>query len=120
MLVTKEDVKELSTEEIQEILSILNNELESREMARLLKIRADLVEIASRYNMTPEALISQIGSSGRAKKRLGRLNNIKYQNPYDPSQTWTGRGKRPNWLVERLEAGESLESFLIPEQDQDN
>lgn len=117
MLVTKEDVKELSTEEIQEILNILNKELESREMARLMKIRADLVEIASRYNMTPEALISQIGNRGRAKKRLSRLSSIKYQNPYDPSQTWTGRGKRPKWLVERLEAGDSLESFLVPDQE---
>jgi DNA-binding protein H-NS len=34
----------------------------------------------------------------------------KYRNPKDPSQTWTGRGRRPNWMVE---AGGNPERFLI-------
>jgi len=37
----------------------------------------------------------------------------KYRNPDDPSQTWTGRGRKPNWLVARLKKGQKMESFAI-------
>jgi len=37
----------------------------------------------------------------------------KYKNPNDPSQTWSGRGRKPVWLIEALEAGTNLESLEI-------
>lgn len=37
----------------------------------------------------------------------------KYRNPKDSSQTWTGRGRKPNWLVEAVKKGAKLESFAI-------
>ena len=37
----------------------------------------------------------------------------KYANPSDKSQTWTGRGRRPVWVSEALEAGKRLEDLTI-------
>ena len=37
----------------------------------------------------------------------------KYRNPKDGSQTWTGRGRKPNWLVDAVKKGAKLESFAI-------
>jgi DNA-binding protein H-NS len=37
----------------------------------------------------------------------------KYANPNDPSQTWTGRGRKPKWIVELLAAGKSLDEAAI-------
>jgi DNA-binding protein H-NS len=37
----------------------------------------------------------------------------KYCNPDQPSQTWTGRGKRPRWLVAQLKSGRRIEDFRI-------
>ena len=37
----------------------------------------------------------------------------KYRNPKDPSQTWTGRGRKPTWLVEALKKGSKLDSFAV-------
>ena len=39
----------------------------------------------------------------------------KYQNPAEPSETWSGRGKQPRWLVSALKAGGRIEDFRIPE-----
>jgi DNA-binding protein H-NS len=41
----------------------------------------------------------------------------KYQNPSDPSETWSGRGKQPRWLVSALKAGARIEDFLIARVD---
>lgn len=37
----------------------------------------------------------------------------KYVNPTDPSQTWTGRGRQPNWVKAALSDGQSLDDLLI-------
>jgi DNA-binding protein H-NS len=37
----------------------------------------------------------------------------KYQHPEDPSATWTGKGRQPNWIKEAEAAGKSRDEFLI-------
>jgi DNA-binding protein H-NS len=37
----------------------------------------------------------------------------KYRNPDHPSQTWTGRGKQPRWLVAQLKSGRRIEDFSL-------
>jgi DNA-binding protein H-NS len=48
---------------------------------------------------------------GRGGK--GRTVAAKYVNPEDPSETWTGRGRKPRWLTAKLQEGAKLEKFLI-------
>jgi len=37
----------------------------------------------------------------------------KFRNPAEPHQTWSGRGKRPHWVTELLDAGGSIQDFQI-------
>lgn len=37
----------------------------------------------------------------------------KYQNPNDPRQTWSGRGRCPSWLTAELQSGKRLDDFLV-------
>jgi DNA-binding protein H-NS len=37
----------------------------------------------------------------------------KYRNPNQPSETWTGRGKQPRWLVDQLRSGRRIDDFRI-------
>ena len=37
----------------------------------------------------------------------------KYANPENPAQTWTGKGRRPDWFVGAVEAGKSPEDMAI-------
>lgn len=48
---------------------------------------------------------------GRGGK--GRTVAAKYANPDDPSETWTGRGRKPRWLNAKLQGGSKIEKFLI-------
>ena len=51
-----------------------------------------------------------VGSTAKSK---GKVNPPKYRHPENPELTWTGRGRRPDWIQEGLQAGKSLEDFLI-------
>jgi DNA-binding protein H-NS len=48
---------------------------------------------------------------GRGGK--GRTVAAKYANPDDPMQTWSGRGRKPLWLVARVKGGDKMDKFLI-------
>lgn len=37
----------------------------------------------------------------------------KYRNPDNPEETWHGRGPRPGWMADLIEAGRNQEEFLI-------
>ncbi|WP_328821315.1 H-NS histone family protein [Pseudomonas paracarnis] len=41
----------------------------------------------------------------------------RYRDPTNPFHTWSGRGKRPAWLKEYLDAGRQLAEFEIQEKE---
>jgi hypothetical protein len=52
----------------------------------------------------------------RLKVRYGRTLEIegpKYRNPQNAAETWSGRGKRPQWVEIAMARGASLESLSI-------
>lgn len=63
-----------------------------------------------------EALASSHGFSaselfgGRGR---GKSSAPKFANPDNRSETWTGRGRKPNWLVARLKKGAKMTDFAI-------
>lgn len=38
---------------------------------------------------------------------------VKFSNPDDRSETWTGRGRQPRWLADKISAGAKLEDFRV-------
>jgi DNA-binding protein H-NS len=51
--------------------------------------------------------------NGSRQRRKYPLVLPKFQNPSVPAETWSGRGKRPRWLVAALKAGSKIEDFAI-------
>jgi DNA-binding protein H-NS len=49
------------------------------------------------------------GKRGARKGSAG----VKYRNPKDTSQTWTGRGRKPNWLVDAVKKGAKIDTFGV-------
>lgn len=54
-------------------------------------------------------------SLGDAKpvKKKRQSPKVKYRDPDNPENTWNGIGKQRKWLQSHLEAGRSLEEFLV-------
>jgi DNA-binding protein H-NS len=43
----------------------------------------------------------------------GKGSAAKYVNPDNRAETWTGRGRKPNWLVAKLKKGANMADFAI-------
>lgn len=48
-----------------------------------------------------------------AGKTTKSINPPKYRNPDDQDQTWSGRGRQPQWVKDALAANKSLDDLLI-------
>lgn len=47
-----------------------------------------------------------------ARARVGG-KAAKFVNPDNRAETWTGRGRKPNWLVAKLSKGAKLQDFAV-------
>jgi DNA-binding protein H-NS len=76
--------------------------------------------IAQRRHEALEQLKQQISVLGFSvddlapKKKRGRSpTGPRYRDPNQPDNVWSGRGKPPRWLQERLDQGHDQEEFAI-------
>jgi DNA-binding protein H-NS len=79
-------------------------------LARILtaRIQANKQELERRL-----ASLGQGSSATLAGKRPYPRVFPKYQNSSKPSETWSGRGKRPRWLTAALKSGRKIDDFKI-------
>lgn len=72
------------------------------------------VEQAAREHGFKLADLLREGKSGKGRKSAGDKTDrsAKYVNPEDPEQTWSGRGRRPQWVNNVLETGRTLDELL--------
>jgi DNA-binding protein H-NS len=107
--------EDLSEDELNLIVEKARQALDQIKKHRFEEVQDQIRQLANSVGMSPEEVVMQMQrSGGRRSDRSGIGNsekNVRYRNPENPTQTWTGRGKRPNWLLEKLNAGANLDDF---------
>lgn len=113
----KKDLEAMQFNELwrlhEEIARILADRIfaEKRELEkRLAQLNRGELEMAG--EMEPSRL-SAAGAVGRVPRRKYPRVLPKYRNPSSPSETWSGRGKTPRWLVVALKTGHKIDDFRI-------
>ena len=84
---------------------------EFRLMAREAGFEVSITKIGEGGGRRGRRRPSQDGAGDREDQRSAVAP--KYRSPTNPSETWSGRGRKPKWVEEHLAAGKSLEALLI-------
>lgn len=112
----------LSVSELEKLIKQAQKKLEKKRMDAVKNAQAEIGKIAKDLGVSVEELLQENSNRTKAARKTTRKKTktavrkpakIKYRNPADSSQTWTGRGKRPIWLRDALENGATLESFEV-------
>lgn len=67
--------------------------------------------IAAELDMTLDQLVEHGKKLPDPRKR--KPVEPRYRSDTDHDDTWTGRGKKPRWLISKIEEGAKLEDFKI-------
>lgn len=105
--------RELNQMKLRELLKLeddLQEAIKVRKATEAREVKQKMAELAKREGFTLEDVFGKKLFSGRGYRSSMQA---KYRNPEDSTQTWTGRGRKPNWMVQRLNKGASLDEFRV-------
>ena len=101
-------LEEFSIPELEELGERVAKQIEiKREKLKRLAFE-EIEQLAEKHGLTLEEVIR----AGK-KPRRRQPPKQKYRNPDKPSETWSGRGKKPAWVEKALEQGKSLKDLQI-------
>jgi DNA-binding protein H-NS len=93
------------------------NQLKSMPLEELWNLHEELiVKLGSRLAAEKTKLEKRLRELQPRERRMRRPYPKvfpKYQNPKNPAETWSGRGRQPRWLTPQLESGKRLDEFRI-------
>jgi DNA-binding protein H-NS len=112
----KFDLEAMSTDD----LWLLHEQISEILAARIADEKRELEKRLAVLNRGKEVVQGRdssqsIASIGKARRKYPRVFP-KYRNP-QTSETWSGRGKQPRWLVAALKTGRKVEDFEIGRSD---
>ena len=99
-----------------------HNDLKSMSMDDLWKLHEKVIFELAQKMETEKAKLEQRLSLLQGADNVSDLHRSrrpyppvfpKYQNPMNPTETWSGRGRQPRWLGPQIQAGRRLDDFLI-------
>ncbi len=103
------DLNNYSVEDLKKLGEKVDKEIEKKKKRDILDLRDEFEKMAKeQVGMSAEEVLFY--GKRKSKKTVGEP---KYANPNDPSQTWTGRGKRPSWYNDAIDSGKKPEQMLI-------
>lgn len=97
------DLSKLSAAELDAVMAEAAKHKKALHRRQLGAARKQVTQYAKSLGYTIDELFG--GRKAAGKSRKGSKVAVKYRNPANPEQTWSGRGKRPNWFKEALARG---------------
>lgn len=99
------NLENLSVAELDKLRYSIDNAINTRRQTELLEVRRQLDELVDNSGFSLQEILEA--------KATRKPVQPKYQNPDNPENTWTGRGRRPVWVEQCLADGKSLDDLLI-------
>ena len=101
----RSDVEILSTEELWVLHQKITATLKAKIIAENKVLEDRLSQLIGRFRVEQ--------TSETTERRSYPTVFPKFRNPEQPSETWTGRGKKPRWLTAQLKSGKQINDFRI-------
>jgi DNA-binding protein H-NS len=106
------DLSPLSYSDLVELRKNLEVEIVRRKESEKQNLIAELQNLVASKGFSLSDVLGT-SSDKKAAKKAASTAKAQFRNPADAEQTWTGRGRKPQWAIEFLAQGGSLEALRI-------
>lgn len=94
--------------EIQAQIEQLKQQAEAVRKEEVQSAIAQIRQLMADFNLS----IDDIQGGKVRTRKVKAVGNAKYRNP-ETGQTWSGRGRQPQWIIAAEEAGKNRDEFAI-------
>jgi DNA-binding protein H-NS len=103
------DLSNYSLAQLRDLQAQVADQINKRQKDEVAEIQRKIMDLAKSVGMTVEQIMQ-----GAQAKKPAKTVAVRYQHPEQPEKQWTGRGRKPHWIQEYLDAsGKPLELLLI-------
>ena len=102
----------MSYDELLAVRTRVDQEITGRGPGELEALKEKLILIANAQGVSPSDLFGEPPKPAK-KERKKRAVKVRFRNPDNPDETWTGIGKPKKWLQDKIDAGATLEDFAV-------
>lgn len=101
------DLSTYSVEELRELANKAQDTLREKQETEIADTVRKLFDLAKTTGIPVEDLLSPY------KKKNYPPSRVKFRNPENPEQVWTGRGQKPAWFRANLDKGIAIEKMQV-------
>lgn len=101
------ELSNMSIGELRALQEKIKQEMKQRERQDLVKAREQILAIAQSVGLPLKDLLA-----GATRAKTGTVA-VRYRNPNDSAQQWTGRGRQPKWVKEWLDSGKLIDLLRV-------
>ncbi len=102
------DLSNMSLGDLRNLQDQIKQEMKKREQSDMAKAREQILAIAQSVGVPLKDLIATTGRGGKTGSVA-----VRFRNPDNASQQWTGRGRQPKWVKEWVEGGKSIDKLRV-------
>ena len=101
------ELDSLSLKDLKDLRGKVDRAISTYEIRKKKEAVAELDEVARKRGYS----LAELTAITHTAKR--KPATPKYANPADATDTWSGRGRKPRWVVAALAAGKSMDDLAI-------
>jgi DNA-binding protein H-NS len=102
------NVDKMSLKELLDLEGKLEKAIATARERERAELKQEMAALAEKRGFSVHDIFGGRGA-GRGKS----ASAAKYANPDNRNETWTGRGRKPNWLVAKLAKGGRIEDYKV-------
>ncbi|WP_037316768.1 H-NS family nucleoid-associated regulatory protein [Ruegeria halocynthiae] len=102
------NLEKMSRKELIELRDQIEKALKNAEKRERQEALKAAEKAAAEFGFSLSELANDTPRSGKGSKA-----KAKYRNPADPEQTWSGRGRKPQWVHDALKSGADISDMEI-------
>lgn len=104
----------MTRKELQKLTKDIDKALERIAAQELKAAKAAIEKTLKAKGLSLADIVGKDTPSKPAKaKKPAKPSVPKYANPSNPSQTWSGKGRRPEWFIQATDTGQAADDLLI-------
>jgi DNA-binding protein H-NS len=105
------NLSKMTIPQLHELIAEAKTRIEEVKVEAREETRSKVMSLIGEAGFTVEEMFGGKRARGAGGKKF--VSAIKYRNPKNPKQEWTGKGRPPQWLVDAVASGKTREDFAV-------
>ena len=104
------DLGKLSLDELKQLRKDVESQIESYTRRKRAEAKKAIEAVAKQHGLSLDEIVSDDKPKGKRRKPKAPA---KFANPNNKSETWSGRGRQPQWYKDAIAAGKKPEAMAV-------